>query len=46
MKYKVIAKTGVVVFECDYRRTCNSCIRQALRKRPGPERRTVRKEVS
>lgn len=46
MKYKVIAKAGMVVFECDYRRTSNDYIRQVLRKGPGPGRPDTRKEVS
>jgi len=45
MKYKVIAKAGVVVFEYDYRRICNDCIRQALQKGPGPGDVTTKKEA-
>ncbi len=45
MKYKVIVKAGVVVFECENRRTYNSFVRRTPQKGPGPECRTVRKEV-
>jgi len=46
MKYKVITKAGVAVFECDYRYLCHSRIRQALRKAPETGGRTVRKKAS
>ncbi len=45
MKYKVIAKAGVVVFECDYRRTSNDYIRQALQKGSAPGDAATKKEA-